>query len=149
MNYLDYNCQDCKSLNDGHLFTFVAAYTWWGAGDVQEPFGVAFHHVGPTFINTYISRKENSVSRPLPCTHSQKDPPGKMVFQGPGGLFGSTSGYMEVALKHHFPLPLILFQGSLSPPRRVFHLERAEGQCFTNISCFKWFRILWLWSQNQ
>ena len=28
-------------------------------------------------------------------------------------------GYMEVALKHHVPLRLLLFQCSLSPPRRV------------------------------
>ena len=57
----------------------------------------------------------------------------KMVFQGPGGLFGS--GYLEVVLKDHIPLLLILFQGNFSPPRRVFHLERAGGQCFTNVSC--------------
>ena len=56
MNYLDYNCQDRNILNNGHLFNFVAANTWLGAGNVPEPFGVAFHHVGPTLINAYISK---------------------------------------------------------------------------------------------
>ena len=54
MSYMDYNCQDHKILNDGHLKKFVAAYTGWGAGNVPEPLGIAFHHVGPTFINAYV-----------------------------------------------------------------------------------------------
>ena len=53
MNYMDYNCHDHKNLNDGHFF-FAAAYTGWGADNNLEPFGVAFHHVGPTFINAYF-----------------------------------------------------------------------------------------------
>ena len=51
---MDYNCQDRKILNDGYLKHFEAAYTRWGAGNVPEPFGVAFHHVRPPFINAYI-----------------------------------------------------------------------------------------------
>ena len=43
MNYTDYNCQDRKILNDGHLKNFAAAYTGWGAGNVPEPFGVPCH----------------------------------------------------------------------------------------------------------
>ena len=48
------NCQDRKVLNDDHLKTFAAAYTGRGAGNVPEPFGVAFHYVHPTFIDAYI-----------------------------------------------------------------------------------------------
>ena len=51
---MDYNCQDYKILNNGHLKYLAAAYTGWGAGIVSEPFGVAFHHVRSTFINAYI-----------------------------------------------------------------------------------------------
>ena len=54
MNYLDYNCQDRKILNDGHLKKFLAAYTGWRAGNIPQHFWVAFHYVGPTFINAYI-----------------------------------------------------------------------------------------------
>ena len=54
MNHMDYNCQERKILNDGHLNIFVAAYTGWGAGNNPESFGVAFHNLGPTFINAYI-----------------------------------------------------------------------------------------------
>ena len=54
MNYMDYNCQDCKILSDSHLFFFAAAYTGWGASNNPEAFGVTFHHLGPTFINVYI-----------------------------------------------------------------------------------------------
>ena len=50
---MDYNCQDCNILNDSYLKNFAAAYTGWGAGNNPEPFGVAFHHVGSTFINAY------------------------------------------------------------------------------------------------
>ena len=39
MIYMDYNCQDCKVLNDSHLEKFPAAYTGWGVGNFQEPFG--------------------------------------------------------------------------------------------------------------
>ena len=39
MNHMDYNCQDCKIVNDGHLKKFPAAYTGWGAGNIPEPFG--------------------------------------------------------------------------------------------------------------
>ena len=52
--YMDYNYQDCNILKDGHLKKIAAAYTGWGAGNVPEPFGVAFQHVRPTFINAYI-----------------------------------------------------------------------------------------------
>ena len=54
MNYMDYNCQDHKILNDGHLKIFVAAYTGWGACNNPQSLGVAFHHVHPAFINAYI-----------------------------------------------------------------------------------------------
>ena len=58
MNYMDYNCQghkifDLKWLYDSHFKNFVTAYTGWGAGNNPETFGVAFHHVGPTFIHAY------------------------------------------------------------------------------------------------
>ena len=33
---------------------FAVAYTVRGAGNNPEPFGVAFHHLGPTFIYAYI-----------------------------------------------------------------------------------------------
>ena len=40
MNYMGYNCQYCKILNDGHLKKiFPEAYTGWGATNVPEPFG--------------------------------------------------------------------------------------------------------------
>ena len=39
MNYMDYNCHDCKKLNDGHLKKIPAAYTWWDAGNVLEILG--------------------------------------------------------------------------------------------------------------
>ena len=43
---------DRKILNDGHFKIFAAAYTEQGghAGNNPEPLGVAFHHIGPTFI---------------------------------------------------------------------------------------------------
>ena len=53
MNFMDYNCQYLKILNDGHLKFFGAACTGWGAGNNPEPFGVAFQHIGPTFIKAY------------------------------------------------------------------------------------------------
>ena len=30
MNYMDYNCQNCKILNNGHFNIFAAAYTRMG-----------------------------------------------------------------------------------------------------------------------
>ena len=54
MNYLDYNCQEIKNLNNCLLQQIAAAYTGWDASNVPESFGVAFHHIGPTFINAYI-----------------------------------------------------------------------------------------------
>ena len=36
------------------LKKIVAAYTGRGAGNVPEPLGVAFHHIGLTFINAHI-----------------------------------------------------------------------------------------------
>ena len=37
-----------------HLKKFAGAYTERGAGKNPEPVGVAFHHLGPTFINAYV-----------------------------------------------------------------------------------------------
>ena len=55
MNYMDYNRQDHKILNDGNFhFSFAAAYTGRGAGNDPEPFGIAFHHIRLTFIKAYI-----------------------------------------------------------------------------------------------
>ena len=36
---------------------FVAAYTEQGAGNNPEPFGVAFHHLGPIFIITSLTKE--------------------------------------------------------------------------------------------
>ena len=37
------------------ILKLVAAFTEQGAGNAPEPFGVAFHHLSRTFINTYIA----------------------------------------------------------------------------------------------
>ena len=54
MNYMDCNCKGCKIVNDGCLIFFATAYNGWGADNNPEPFGGAFHRLGPTFIKAYI-----------------------------------------------------------------------------------------------
>ena len=59
-----------KILNDGHFKNFAAAYTEQGghAGNNPEPLGVAFHHIGPTFIMHVLF--QGIPAQPRPYIHN-------------------------------------------------------------------------------